>query len=567
MKLLSYLKKSNIIAYAAIIVCVFAAISPVIYSNNYIRQDDLMWEIWPWMKPSDFGYLYYNTVFQLVRPICMLSFYLTDLLSIGIQGAVYVRFFSLVVLIILAIMLFRWQLYFNKNKLLATTFAICTFTLPAYQVFAATANYELILTSLVMTLFSGFLWYKANLTLNYKAWKSGLILGCLLFFASMLNYPLSSMFIWAMLVITYLNSIDQKTYFREHKLSFIAKTTCLTIALMVFYYLSSRAVHLLFHVRLDGSRVAVINTEHLLSRLNWLAEVLGWHSYFWRWNNTPPLYQTPFVFLLPIFTLAIFVTHFKNGYQSTLKAITKTLASLGILLTFFFLSYSPILATSEYIITYRYSLVTMPILLYLTLWSISVLLTPSCTNKSISNLFGFLRVSLYSIFILSGVYYANLRLADNIVGPHDNEFTYVQQQLNKNVIPLIQKNKKVLIHAIACDPNNTGLEGDATTSFEYGMNICQYQQQVIGVIIHSLYKDGIPSNFNDHNNVIYGENEITVKDTPWGTLLVNGPSNTKIDGKAYRAQGYEIVTLDTRNIPVYRKYSLYRKVMNRLSLS
>src|SRR5690348_16467229 len=172
MKFLSYLKKSNMIAYAAIIVFVFAAISPVIYSNNYIRQDDLMWEIWPWMKPSEFGYLYYNTVFQLVRPICMLSFYITDLLSIGIQGAVYVRFFSLLVLILLAMMLFRWQLYFNKNRLLATTFAICTFTLPAYQVFAATANYELLLTSLVMSLLSGFFWYNANLTFKHKTWIS-----------------------------------------------------------------------------------------------------------------------------------------------------------------------------------------------------------------------------------------------------------------------------------------------------------------------------------------------------------------------------------------------------------
>src|SRR5690348_14592389 len=110
-----------------------------------------MWEIWPGMNISDFGYLYHNTVFQLVRPLFMLSFYLTDLISIDIHDAVYVRLMSVILLGILGILLYSWQLLFNSNRILAATFAISSFTLPAYQVFAATGNYSLIITALLLT--------------------------------------------------------------------------------------------------------------------------------------------------------------------------------------------------------------------------------------------------------------------------------------------------------------------------------------------------------------------------------------------------------------------------------
>lgn len=559
-------KYGNIISYLVMAVFIAIAISPVLYSSNYIRQDDLMWEIWPWMKPSEFGYLYYNTVFQLFRPICMLSFYITDLVAISIHNAVYVRAFSLAILIFLSIMVYHWQLLFNKNKPLAVAFSICTFTLPAYQVFAATANYELILTALVMTIAGGFFLYFANATNDEKRWKKYLILGSILIYASMLNYPLSTMFIWAMLVIAYCNCITNTVENRAEKISFIAKTFILTIGLMCLYYATSRLIHIIFHVRLDSSRVAVIDTTHILSRFSWIVDAASWHSYFWMWDNTNPIIQSPFKYIFLSTSIGLLITHVKNGYKGIFPLLMDYLFSISILAVLFFMSYSPILATNEYVITYRYALVTMPILLYLTLWSLTII---TKLIASFSPFFNKLITIIYPISLLTlsvyAVYAANTRLSDGIVGPHDNDFSYIQAQLSEKVIPLLQSNKKVLIHAIACDDGINRYGDGLPTSFEYGMRTCQYQQQVIGVIVHSLRLFGYPSNYNKHNEVVYNDNEIILQNTPWGTLLVNSPVNQQIDENYYKKNGYTIITIDTRNTPIYQKNDLYRKLYKRVT--
>jgi hypothetical protein len=555
--------KKHVFISFLIFLGILLAFSPVFLAHNYIRQDDLMWEIWPWMKISDFGYLYHNTVFELFRPICMISFYITDLISIDITHATYVRLFGVILLGILANLLYRWQLLYNSNRALAASFALASFTLPAYQVFAATGNYSLILSALLMTFGAAFYWHASYHSSSPEKNKRYYRLGCLLFFASLLDYPLSSMYIWALMTICYLNTLTIPLQVkRSSNYKFILFVSWLSIKLMIAYYIACRLVHLIFHVNTQGNRVSVINFHQILNNLKQVYDVLGWHSNFWFWDNVTPFLHNPIVFIVPIFIFALFKNLKMVNTQPTHKPFQKISLVLFITLLFFFLSYSPILASPDFIITFRYALTTMPILLYTLFWSINILMgTLFLRHFYLNSASNFLSAFLFIATALFGLGYANLMLADGIVGPHQQDFDNIQKQLHDKVLPLLKDNKQVVIHAIACDQTPMQYGSNVPTQFEYGMRICQYQQQVIGVVIHSLRKMGYASNFNKHNEVIYKDNEIIVNNTPWGSLVVSSSDKTDKELAMYTENNRAIITIDARHLPTYQQFSFYKLLL------
>src|SRR5579862_2741492 len=170
--------RNHLLSYSVIFVCLFIALCPAILSDNYLRQDDLKTGIWWGMSMPQEGFLYYNTVFQLVRPICMVLFYLTDLASINMHYAVYVRLISILAVALSAILLYRWQLLFNSHRLLAVTFAISAFTLPGMQLFVATANYLLIIIGVLLTIGGALCWHMAYSAHNLMRKRWYYSMGC-----------------------------------------------------------------------------------------------------------------------------------------------------------------------------------------------------------------------------------------------------------------------------------------------------------------------------------------------------------------------------------------------------
>jgi len=550
--------KNSLLIPILIFLGLLLAFSPVFLSSNYIRQDDLMWEIWEGMKISDFGWLYKNTVFQLVRPICMISFYLTDLISINITDAVYVRFMAVIILGFLGILLYRWQLLFNSNRALAASFAAASFTLPAYQVFAATGNYSLILTALLMTFGAAFCWHHAYQTDQPKQKSRYYRLGCFLFFASLLDYPLSSMYIWVLLTISYLNG---REYLQR---KFIAHASWVSIKIMVYYYIFCRLVHLVFHVKTNNGRAAVIDLSQIGEKIKHFYDTTGWHSSLWFWKSTGPLHQTPFILIVVVFCLALIKTGKLNG-ETCLRNNLKH-ASLALLITFIFysLSYSPIFASPELLVTFRYTITTMPIFLYLIFWSVNVLIGTLFLNRPLLNkIINTCNSIVFVCVAFFGLTYANIMLADGIVGPHTQDFDNIQKQLNEKVLPLLKQNKQIVIHAIACDNGDeaTRFAPNIPSQFEYGMRICQYQQQVLGAIVHSLKKMGYASNFNRKNKLVHKENEIIVNDIPWGTLVVTSAINRNVDLREYTENNRPVITIDTLAMPIYQRFDFYHQLI------
>lgn len=552
------ISKKRIAIYTLISLSLFAAFFPVILSNNYLRQDDLiMWQIWPGMKISQAEYFYYNTVFQLVRPLCMVSFFITDLISLNIHNAVYVRLFSILCLCALGILLYRWQIKFNSNRILAATFAVCAFTLPPFQIFAATQNYSLVLAALLMTFGAVFYWYKSFHDNSSKG-SHYFWIGCFLFFASLIDYPLSSMFAWVLLCIYYLNILSAKDFTEKKKFFYFGSMT--TFLMMVLYYIVIHYVHHIFEV--DTSlRAAVIDSSHIFTRLLGIFDVMSWHSNMWLWNDTTTWKNSPIAIICILFISALTQLNLQNQYSNIHVLIKNVALTLAIIFALFFISFSPIMAAPDKPTTFRYAICTMPMLLYITFWSIDKI-SMFLGNLFFAKLCKLICSTLFITLTLFGIGYANLMLSDGIVGPHEQEFNYMQQQLTEKVLPLLKQHKKVALHIIDCSeahpypyPNNIPM------AFEYSMRVCsEFQQEAISVVTHSLNLYGYPSNFNRHNTILWNDKELVVRDIPWGDMIVNNVEDPHLAQLHYAANDTPtLVTIDMRQEPIYQHMQFYKK--------
>jgi hypothetical protein len=380
---------------------------------------------------------------------------------------------------------------------------------------------------------------------NIKVSRQYYILGCALFFMSLLEYPLSSMYAWALLTICYLTHLTANQQDRSNNNQFIFFISRTVIGLMVGYYIFSRLFQKILHVNMHTSRATVIETSHLTARFMHIFDILSWHSQLWLWTAIQSSY-TPLIALTTLFIFAIYRIKPAHLTRSIITAIATVFL-------FFLISYSPILASSEFGGgPFRYALITMPILLYILCWSINTIL-----QSYSQRFFSILRTILFTSLTLFAIGYSNLMLADNIVGPHDQDFTAIQTQLREKVIPLLAEHKRVLIHAIDCADGTQ----DGPVHLEYDMRICQFQQQVISVITHSLTKLGYASNYNNHNDILWQEKQIIVKDTPWGTLVTNTADNYRNDLSPYLDKDMSVVTIDTRELPKYKPYQFYKKIL------
>lgn len=539
--------RKNKLIYFLIVLALFVALVPVILSNNYLRQDDIKTGIWWGMQMSDEGFQYYNAVFQMVRPLCMYLFFLSDLMSINMHYAVIMRFISIVNVCILAICLYHWQMQFNRNRILAATFPVASFTLPGIQLFAATANYYLIILGMLLAFAGPYFWYKSSLTQDENQKKKYLYIGCAIYFASFLDYPVSSMYAWVLLGICYLNSLTADTVIQDKYRKFFYYGSGLVLGTMVFYFIFMQIFHWVLHVHMGG-RVGTSNLFTIASRLFWIKGVLVRDPYLWFFGLGNKVY--PLLTIVSLVSLALLRLQPK-----------KILQHLAILFFIFFMCYSPMLAGQDLIVTFRYTLATMPFLLYLIFWSLHVL-TFTSQSSVLLNVPHRLIMGLLIATAIFGVGYANLMIADGIVGPQTNDYKYVQAELSKKVVPLIQQGKLVALYVRDCDEGrNYPYEKGVPVVMEYGMRHCALQYLLVGVVTHSLATFGYESN-RHHENGVYSTGKIFVlKDVPWGNIVIMNNNQIDFSHLDYPLDKMTVVTMDMRKVPAYKHLDFYRNLL------
>lgn len=545
-------RKNQILIYLCISLCLFIALVPAILSNNYLRQDDLKTGIWLGMRMSDEGYLYYNTVYQLVRPVCMCLMFLIDLISTNIHHAVYIRLASILTLCGLGILLYRWQLFFNSNRILAASFAIAAFTLPGIQLFVATANYFLIIFGILLAVGGPFYWYKSFNTQHTRNKIFYLLVGSSLLFLSFLDYPLSSMYVWVLLAICYLNSFTADKDISSQQRRFFYYAACLTLAITFSYFIFMHIFHWFFQVNLSSGRVGV-GLMTIFPRIPWVFPILEWHSLLWVYLPGHWLSYYPLVIILAL----LFFSLIKVSHHQPEKIMMQNLVMVpSTLFILFLLCYLPSLAAPEDTISYtfRYTVATMPLLLYTLFWSMETL------GHRIHKVINLLFISV-AVF---GMYYCNLMLADGIVGPQTSDFNFLKSELHQKVVPLLKQNKLVLLHVINCESYSAyHFEKDVPDSMEYGMRLCVFPTHIVGAVDSSLRSLGYSSNKRKANSAPGDAETIILNDVPWGNLIVSSRSDSDLSHMDHKKEDMTVVTIDMRAAPAYKHLDFYRHLLGK----
>ena len=211
--------------------------------------------------------------------------------------------------------------------------------------------------------------------------------------------------------------------------------------------------------------------------------------------------------------------------------------------------------------TFRYTLATMPLLLYVVFWSINCI-------TDFSGQLRFLKMSAQcanAFFILVAIFaigYANMMTADGIVGPQDSDYRFIESQLSEKVIPLVQQNKLVALHVIDCDHGiNYPFQKGIPEAFEYGMRLCSYPHHLVGGVSHSMMALGYLSNRHKQNDVFSDGKLFVLKNVPWGNMIVSSDKDYDMSHLDYPADEMTLVTVDMRDAPLYQRFGLYKRLL------
>ncbi|MEQ9115911.1 MAG: hypothetical protein RLN62_03865 [Rickettsiales bacterium] len=532
--------KTYNIASPLIMVSVFFALLPVV-SGDYLRQDDWNAALWNGKNISD-HVEYRNATFEMFRPVSMFIFYLTDMVSLHIEYAKYVRLINVLLIGLIGICLYSWGQKFNKNKIFNLCFSISSCTLPAFQIYAATANYCFMIITVLMSAISIHFLYRWYLKKNNQS-KFYLIAGCVFFFISLMNYTLAAMFVWVMLMMLFINS---KKELNNPNIRFLIHSSLIFIGLMLAYFLCAKFIHWGFNIKIVNPDRAVNISFDIMQKINYIFVVITLHTKLWLMRSYEISIVAPLIILsLFIASLKICLSGDKNGNYSNI------FFSFFVTSFLFVLSFSPALAPSVGLVCFRYTVSTMPFILYILFWSIctvSVYFSKKITSNQ-EVILGVKNVILIIVTIF-GIIISNISVSELIVGPQRYELNFIRQKIYNQALPALKDGKKVAIELIKDDGKSYVKPGLA--GFEYGMTSSGFRGMFIGSMVYLMREIGFETN---DKKVIpkWGEKQILLDDLPWGALFIR---DYDVKKNKYIKQNwnknYFNVTIDMRNIGPYR---------------
>jgi hypothetical protein len=456
---------------------------------------------------------------------------------------VWARFLNIVCLIATAGFVYRWQIRFNTNRVLAVCFAIAAFTLPAYQVFVATANYFCILAALLMTIVAvEGLWQ--GLARPYK--RSVILWSSALYMVGLMTYQLSSMFAWIMLVIAYLqvltdsDSADKKEY--RNRVLIIA---AFVLGMMALYFVLGSLLNLLVKNPGGAGRKIGIDISMWPKLVNlWLTAL--WHSELWFWRDTS---ATPWPFIAIV---ALFLTALWTNVRRRAATLWASFIAIACVCFAFAIAYAPVLAPAakDFQVSFRYGIATMPLLLFVSMWAIWQIASH------------FAKAQWAGVFLVvvttSTVVLCNLWTEHYIVGPQDRALRHVRERLEAEAVPLIHTGKSVTV-AIQCNFDPPAIHGYVAPRFEYGMRIWQYQEQCVSAIVHGLRMAGIETTLGPPHEMVhdYRKNLHIVK-TKWGTIVATHKKMTAEEIVAVSHAGVPVIALFSGEEGEYVPFAIYR---------
>lgn len=489
------------VPYLLIALALLAAFLPVL-TNFYIRQDDMKWNLPQHFSPP-LRYDYYNAVYELFRPLSVPIFMVTDAWSYHMETAVWVRVFNLGVLIAIAWGIFSWLLQAGYGRKFSASYAVLACTLPSYQIFVATGNYLLMLLGVWLTVLGlPLLWRTVKKEKEMRRFSDGvlLMLGIFLIEAALMIYPLSPMFGWVMVaMLLFAPSRPAKPL---KKLLWLSLAFMLAIAA---YFVLGKIFQGMTYVNSGGDRALGVSFA-LWPKLLWLKDAFFWHSQLWFWRGAD---------MLPWFACLVLMM-FSGGlvfWRRDMAMRPAWLLFYGIAAaTCFALCYAPVIAASNIGgVNFRYTLATMPLLLFLSLWGAWRMAHTLRTMRVFHVL-----LATACLFFTA---YANYQLETRVAGAQAHELAFVREALAREALPGIQE-KKPLDVVVACDFHAKRSFEYNHPDFEYGMRMRYYPDQCIAAVVHGLRVLGVDSVGAKSNELIRDEvNDRITLVTPWGRII------------------------------------------------
>lgn len=422
--------------------------SPVLFSD-YLRQDD--WSAATWnLVIQDHVDLRAHMLDEF-RPLSVPFILFSDFVSHTMSNGWIVRLINILLLGLAAILTYRWQRLFTEDILFAACFAICAFLTQSVQIISATANYTVMIVALIWSQAASFMFYRGFVGQSCR--RRWYFCGVVVFYLSLLSYPLASTYVFVFLTIYYFHHIRERWWQRD---AFLFQASVLSILSMASIIVLGKLTYALLHFTPhDPNRSIAIDWDIPNKLAHWwmmLEQAFNFYAidYFYTYidKNRILTYQPVLVFGT-ILILGISCNRMRSPEGRTPPGVTirwvaRVVASSLLLLT---LAFAPVFPPHfDGSFPFRYGLVIMPVALYLVFWSIREI-ARTVRQKPEGQIFpvGLCAFTICMIVLCSDI------LSKYVVSIHEHELHYISSTIENEALTDLKSNKPITIYLLMSD--------------------------------------------------------------------------------------------------------------------
>ena len=504
--------------------------------TNFLRHDD--WGLFAWDRASLRSHPYfYSHMLVNGRPIFGIVVWFSHSVIENFSDVIIIRSIMLIALTGSAVLLLHWFNSFNYPTFFSVVNTIAIFTLPPFQIVISTIDQLGAILALIQTQVALFLAIWACARLRSVRWIAGvgLIVSFLFFLGSLLTYSSASMFCWFLLAIALLSDrFDNDRQRFQH----IAVIAGMCVVAMATYFLLYRFIYMAF-----GVVPSVPGREFGLETDVWgkigffIQQILPTASGFWNISAEPwshwdaPNMRVTFLFVILILLLPALVIWTKRSRLASGRHgdTRRTILFAAVLAAFLPLSVAPSLLAPMSWAPYRTLIALMPLLLFLSLWSVDQLSVWAMRHRS-PKLGISIRTNLSIMFFfipVIGVVASNSTIAKYLVGPNQYELGYLRKNLSQRVVPEIKRGDKVWAHIIQPSDDSYFQRAPTVRFDEFAVSITWYRDWVLSCVVALLKEQGVATGSWIRKWRDVGKERRL--DAPWGVLTVTRPGETPED--------------------------------------
>ena len=447
---------------------IILAHSPVLFPT-YLRQDD--WSAATWNIHLVFSHVDLRKyAVDEMRPLSIPFILFSDAISHHMDIAWIARLINIVLIAAAAILTYRWQMTLEAEEIFAACFAACSFLTQAAQLISSTANYMVMIVSVIVAQTACFTLYRGFLDAKHRTrWYA---VGATLLFLSLFSYPLGCTYVFLFLLIYYLREVREQ-WWRQS--SFVFQAGLMTLVSMASIVIIGKLTYLALGYTPSNPDRSITIDWNLPNKLDHWWRMLEESLNIDAWNAMIHYYVSRSTFptgqIVPLaaalFTMGIVCQARKAEGQSiprrtVVRRIAVVICTFLILLT---LAYAPVLAPHFYdVISFRYTLVVTPMTMYALFWSGREIASGQGWNGG-----GFSK-GLCVVTLLLAMVCAH-HLSRYVVAVPETELRFMTASVERKALPELAAGRPVALYLVMNEHQHLSIDPSGFNYAEYGMTM------------------------------------------------------------------------------------------------